>query len=328
MRFSVYQLSHQGARPRNEDRMGYCYTSHAGLFAVADGMGGHPEGEVAAQISLKTLAARFQREAQPTLPDPPRFLYESFIAAHQQLLRYATGRSMADTPRTTLVACIIQEGSAWWAHCGDSRLYLQRGERLLTRTRDHSYNEIQGTLAAFVPEAEKLGRNVLFTCLGSPGTPVVDKAGPVALRAGDRVTLCTDGVWAPLGDEAIVRAMGAGSVSQSVRTLVDTALRESGRRSDNVTVLGLEWEGADPDEPDALAARREREQADTEPLLVSDNDGLHSDLPGDEGTAGSAGTAGAGGPGPAAQGAAGGAASAIRRFNDTLLRAVGRKKGS
>jgi serine/threonine protein phosphatase PrpC len=317
LRFSVYQLSHQGARPRNEDRMGYCYTSHSGLFAVADGMGGHPEGEVAAQLSLKALAARFQREAQPMLADPHRFLYESFIAAHQQLLRYATGRSMADTPRTTLVACVIQDGAAWWAHCGDSRLYLQRGERLLTRTRDHSYQEIQGTLAALVPEAERLGRNVLYTCLGSPGTPVVDNAGPVPLMPGDRVTLCSDGVWAPLGDEAIVRAMHAGPVSQAVRTLVDQALRESGRRSDNVTVLGLEWEGTDPGELDADAVVRARASADTEPLLVSDNEDLHSDLPREE----DASSSGA----HDEDGAGTGPAGAIRRLNDTLRRAVGKR---
>ena len=297
--------------------MGYCYTSHSGLFAVADGMGGHPEGEVAAQLSLKALAARFQREAQPILADPHRFLYESFIAAHQQLLRYATGRSMADTPRTTLVACVIQDGAAWWAHCGDSRLYLQRGERLLTRTRDHSYSEIQGTLATLVPEAEKLGRNVLFTCLGSPGTPVVDNAGPVPLMPGDRVTLCSDGVWAPLGDEAIVRAMHAGPVSQSVRTLVDQALRESGRRSDNVTVLGLEWEGTDPGELESEAAVRARASADTEPLLVSDNEDVHSDLPREED---------ASSPGAHDEDSAGtGPAGAIRRLNDTLRRAVGKR---
>lgn len=299
--------------------MGYCYTSHAGLFTVADGMGGHPEGEVAAQLSLKALAARFQREAQPSLPDPARFLYEAFIAAHQQLLRYATGRSMSDTPRTTLVACVIQDGTAWWAHCGDSRLYLQRAERLLTRTRDHSYQEIQGTLAALLPEAEKLGRNVLFTCLGSPGTPVIDNAGPVPLLPGDRLTLCTDGVWAPLGDETIVRLMRSGPVSQAVPALVDTALRESGRRSDNVTVLGLEWEGEDAVAHPAEDLRREAGQADTEPLLVSDNEGQRSDLPPEEAAPSAeapAGTAPEGGP-----------AAAIRRLNDTLRRAVGRRKG-
>jgi hypothetical protein len=149
---------------------------------------------------------------------------------------------------------------------------------------------------------------------------VVDNAGPVPLLPGDRVTLCSDGVWAPLGDEAIVRAMQAGPVSQAVRTLVDTALRESGRRSDNVTVLGLEWEGADPAELATAEPLRGAEQADTEPLLVSDNAGPHSDLPGGEG-------ADAAAP-PADAGTGGGPAGAIRRLNDTLRRAVGRKKAS
>ena len=68
MRFSVYQVSRKGGREKNEDRMGYCYTRDAGLFALADGMGGHPEGEVASQLALQTLAARFQRDAKPRWP--------------------------------------------------------------------------------------------------------------------------------------------------------------------------------------------------------------------------------------------------------------------
>ena len=68
MRFSVYQVSRKGGREKNEDRMGYCYTRDAGLFALADGMGGHPEGEVASQLALQTLAAMFQRDCKPTLP--------------------------------------------------------------------------------------------------------------------------------------------------------------------------------------------------------------------------------------------------------------------
>jgi serine/threonine protein phosphatase PrpC len=307
VRFSVYQLTHQGARPRNEDRMGYCYTSQAGLFVVADGMGGHPEGEVAAQLALKTVAGRFQAEARPQLGDPQRFLYEAFIAAHQQLLRYATGRSMSDTPRTTLVACVLQAGSAWWAHCGDSRLYLQRGGRLLTRTRDHSYQEIQGTIAALVPDADKLGRNVLFTCLGSPGTPVIDNAGPVPLLPGDRVLLCSDGLWAPLDEEAIVRTLAEGQVSQAVQALVERALREGGSRSDNVTVLGMEWEGPDEHALPLVEVPRAGAPVETEPWVVSDNEGPHSDVAGEQ---------------PEAEGARG----PMQRLNDTIRRAVRRKK--
>ena len=140
MRFSVYQISRKGGRDKNEDRMGYCYTRDAGLFALADGMGGHPEGEVASQLALQTLSAMFQREAKPTLKEPLRFLHDAIIAGHHQLLRYATERSLVDTPRTTIVACLLQGNAAFWAHCGDSRLYLVRGDKLIARTRDHSYS--------------------------------------------------------------------------------------------------------------------------------------------------------------------------------------------
>ena len=69
MKFSVFQVSRKGGREKNEDRMGYCYTREAGLFVLADGMGGHPDGEVAAQLALQILSARFQREAQPVVGD-------------------------------------------------------------------------------------------------------------------------------------------------------------------------------------------------------------------------------------------------------------------
>ena len=69
MKFSVFQISRRGGREKNEDRMGYCYTRESGLFVLADGMGGHPEGEVAAQIALQTISALFQRQAKPQLKD-------------------------------------------------------------------------------------------------------------------------------------------------------------------------------------------------------------------------------------------------------------------
>jgi len=124
MRFSVFQVSRRGGREKNEDRMGYSCTRDAGLFALADGMGGHPEGEVAAQLALQTMSAMFQREATPALADPAKFLQEGILAGHLQLLAYAASKGMSDTPRTTLVACILQGNAAYWAHCGDSRLYL------------------------------------------------------------------------------------------------------------------------------------------------------------------------------------------------------------
>ncbi|HEY6510801.1 MAG TPA: PP2C family serine/threonine-protein phosphatase [Burkholderiaceae bacterium] len=248
MRFSVYQVSRKGGREKNEDRMGYCYTRDAGLFALADGMGGHPEGEVASQLALQTLAALFQRDAKPTLAEPLRFLHEAIIAGHHQLLRYATEKALIDTPRTTVVACLMQGNAAYWAHCGDSRLYFVRGDKLIARTRDHSYSELQETLSQVVPVGERFNRNVLFTCLGSPGKPVVDTAGPLLLQPHDRVLLCSDGLWGSVSDALITEHLAARAISDAVPELVELALRNGGAKSDNVTVLTAEWEAAEDGE--------------------------------------------------------------------------------
>jgi serine/threonine protein phosphatase PrpC len=245
MRFSVYQVSRKGGRDKNEDRMGYCYTRDAGLFALADGMGGHPEGEVASQFALQTLSALFQREAKPRLAEPLRFLHDAIIAGHHQLLRYATERALLDTPRTTVVACLLQGNAAYWAHCGDSRLYLVRGDKLVARTRDHSYSELQETLSQVVPMSDRVNRNVLFTCLGSPGKPVVDTAGPLIVHPGDRVMLCSDGLWGSVSDDIITEVLARNPISEAVPELVERALRAAGERSDNVTVLAVEWEAAE-----------------------------------------------------------------------------------
>ncbi len=252
MKFAVYQVSRKGGREKNEDRMGYCYTRDAGLFALADGMGGHPQGEVASQLSLQTLSAMFQREAKPKLADPLKFLHDACVAGHHQLLRYATEKSLMDTPRSTLVACVLQGNAAYWAHCGDSRLYLVRGDKLVARTRDHSYSELQETMAQVVPIGDRVNRNVLFTCLGSPGKPVIDTAGPLLMHAGDRVLLCSDGLWGSVTDAEIVEQLATKTVSDAVPELVERALRVAGSRSDNVTVLAIEWEGTE--ESDSLSA--------------------------------------------------------------------------
>jgi serine/threonine protein phosphatase PrpC len=242
MKFSVFQISRRGGREKNEDRMGYCYTRESGLFVLADGMGGHPEGEVAAQLALQTISALYQKEARPTVPDVTEFLASALMAAHHQIIRYASEKGMLDTPRTTLVAAVLQGSSATWVHCGDSRLYVVRDGELLTRTRDHSYLEQQN---AGVIRMDLVNRNILFTCLGSPTKPVYDVTGPVALQEGDRILLCSDGLWGTIEDAEIVRHLAAQPVAESVPELVELALRNGGQHCDNVTVIALEWEMPD-----------------------------------------------------------------------------------
>lgn len=245
MKFSIFQVSRKGGREINEDRMGYSYTSEAGLFLVADGMGGHPEGEVASQLALQVMSAMFQDAAKPELPDCGVFLTAAVSAAHRQILRYASDRKMSDAPRTTIVAAVAQAGALTWIHCGDSRLYLVREGRLLARTRDHSMVEkrLADGFGDRVPELTN--RNVLFTCLGSSSRPMFEVAGPVALHQGDRILLCSDGLWSSLSDAEIVCKLSDQPVSRSVPDMVDSALRVAGSSSDNVTAIALEWETPD-----------------------------------------------------------------------------------
>lgn len=242
MKFSVFQVSRKGGRLKNEDRMGYCYTRESGLFVLADGMGGHPEGEVAAQLALQTIAALYQREARPIVKDVKAFLTASVMAAHQQIMRYAGNKGMLDTPRTTVVAAVIQGTTATWIHCGDSRLYVVRDGELLVRTRDHSHAERPRANAG----PEPVNRNLLLTCLGSPTPPLFDVSPPVQLQRGDRIMLCSDGVWGVLEDSVIVHILSSGKpVSDAAPDLAEMALRNGGTHSDNVTLIALEWETPD-----------------------------------------------------------------------------------
>ncbi|MGZ5271467.1 MAG: PP2C family protein-serine/threonine phosphatase, partial [Ramlibacter sp.] len=118
-----------------------------------------------------------------------------------------------------------------------------RGGELLTRTRDHSYLEQQG--AAGAPALERINRNILFTCLGSPTKPVFDVTGPVTLQEGDKLLLCSDGLWSSVGDVDIVRELSAKPVADAVPDLVEQALRTGGPTGDNVTIIALEWETPD-----------------------------------------------------------------------------------
>jgi PPM family protein phosphatase len=242
MKFSVFQISRRGGREKNEDRMGYCYTRESGLFVLADGMGGHPEGEVASQLALQTVSALYQKEARPVVADVTQFLASSLMAAHHQIIRYASEKGMLDTPRTTLVAAVVQGTTATWVHCGDSRLYLVRDGVMMTRTRDHSYLEHKN---AGVIKLNTLNRNILFTCLGSPTKPVFDVTGPITLQQGDKILLCSDGLWGTLTDDEIVHELSAYVVSEAVPELVERALRNGGEHCDNVTVIALEWETPD-----------------------------------------------------------------------------------
>ena len=209
MRFSIFQESRKGGREANEDRTSYAYTRDSLLMVVADGMGGHLHGEVASQIAAQLLTEAFQREAKPTLADPSAFLQKSINDAHFALGDYAKSRNLIESPRTTCVACVVQDSTACWAHVGDSRLYHIREGRIQAQTRDHSRVQMlvdQGRVREEAVAAHP-DRNKIFNCIGATALPQVELSKPTLLREDDTLILCTDGWWGPLTGKLITGAL-------------------------------------------------------------------------------------------------------------------------
>jgi serine/threonine protein phosphatase PrpC len=212
-------------------------------MVIADGMGGHLHGEVAAQIATQFIAEAFQREAQPRIADPFRFLLDSITNAHHSIVDYANVRSLLETPRTTCVACVIQDGLAHWAHVGDSRLYLIRNGKVEAQTKDHSRVQILVDAGRVREEAIAAhpDRNKIFNCLGQMGPPKVDLSRRVALRHGDVILLCSDGVWGPLHSRHICEEFLRNDVMRAVPILLDMAEARAGKDGDNASAVALSW---------------------------------------------------------------------------------------
>jgi serine/threonine protein phosphatase PrpC len=234
-----------GKRKINQDRLGHWRTGQALLMAVADGLGGHPHGEVAAQIAIDALGAAFQREARPVLADPKQFLLGEFSQAHTSIMAEAQRRRLPMAPRTVLVACVVQGGSAYWTHVGDCRLYLVRNGRIEARTRDHTAvqqlvdaGRIREEAAASHPE-----RNRLLQCLGSDNTPSAPPVSEMRLEKGDVILLSSDGFWAPLTQRQLMHALLTRPIADAIPELSEAAEARAGAACDNVTVLAMSWNG-------------------------------------------------------------------------------------
>ena len=254
MNYTIAQESRIGGREVNQDRVAWLATADAVLMVVADGMGGHLQGEVAAQIAVDTFIERFRSEAKTLLPDPAGFLAATLNLVHQTIVRYATACRIPShaAPRTTCIACVVQNGQASWAHAGDSRLYLIHGRGPgsggVVRTRDHSLVQRmvdEGTLSR-ADAANHPMRNRVFSCLGGDVAPHIEVSPPVALEDGDLIALCTDGAWSPLG-ESLVSELRRSPLVASVPKLLDAAENAAGLRADNLSLLVMRWEAPDPD---------------------------------------------------------------------------------
>jgi serine/threonine protein phosphatase PrpC len=257
MKYTLAKGTRIGARQINQDRLGHWQSEATLLLVVADGLGGHPRGEIAAQIGVEVMGAAFQRDAAPRLADPDAFLTRAMAAGHAAILREAQRLNLPETPRTVVVACVVQDGYVYWNHIGDCRLYLLRNGRIVHRTRDHTVvqglidtGRIREEAAAFHPE-----RNRLLQCLGGYLAPRPEPAARERLERNDVLLLCSDGLWGPLTQRQMLHSFMSKSLGEALPELMDLAEARAGPQCDNVTALAIAWaEDAVPVAADAPAA--------------------------------------------------------------------------
>jgi serine/threonine protein phosphatase PrpC len=255
MKYTLYQESRIGGRKANQDRIGHAYSDDAIVMALADGMGGHARGEVAAQLLVDTVLEYFQRLARPRLDDPTEFLLDSIYTAHERINEYAIGQKLKDTPRTTCVVCVIQGGRANWAHVGDSRLYHFNRDALAVRTLDHS--AVQQLLEEGQLSEEEIAghpdRNKLYNSVGGFILPNIDLSPRADLHDGDVLLLASDGFWTEFRDDEMLGTLRIFPVRQALVHMLDLAEYRAGGNGDNLSVMALRC-GAEPSEvPDTLA---------------------------------------------------------------------------
>jgi protein phosphatase len=224
--------THQGlVRPGNEDS----FVCGDRVFAVADGVGGHPAGEVASALALEPLVEldeRAEGDIRAALADAVR---EANRRVHQDAAAHPERTGMA----TTLTAAAVAEGAVQLAHVGDSRAYLLRpGEGLRRLTVDHTPVEQAVVAGELSPEEADLHplRHTLDRVLGTGPEIGVDVPEPLALASGDRLLLCSDGLTEATSEREIAGVLESSDDPESAAEgLVQAALAGGG--PDNITVV-------------------------------------------------------------------------------------------
>ena len=243
MKFSVHQASLIGDRKYNQDRVAYAYRNDALLLVLADGMGGHLHGELAATIAIETFVELFAQHPEPTFADPQVFLTDAMRHAHHRIMQLPHDKDVG-FPGTTCVVALVQDGKFYAAHAGDSRLYLLRENAVLTRTRDHSMVQQWFDWGVISEEEARIHprRNQITNCLGGiEDMFYVESATPMDLMQGDILLLGSDGLWGPFTDEELAESFKLLPLANSLDNLMVRAFERENGHSDNITGLAVTW---------------------------------------------------------------------------------------
>jgi serine/threonine protein phosphatase PrpC len=237
--FHAARATATGARVNNEDRSFFFTTGDISFCGVADGLGGHPRGEVAAQLIVDVCEARFRQCPQP-LDNPEAFMLDCIRQAHRAIRRYGARQHLSVAPRTTAVLALVKDGTAHWLHVGDSRLYLARERSLWAHTEDHVHDHYVQAPHGATPRL----RTSLTRCLGGvERAPLSTCCGPCPLVPGDTLLLCSDGLWGQADEARLLELAQAPpeTLADTLQAGVDEIAGLPG--SDNVTAVVFQWQG-------------------------------------------------------------------------------------
>lgn len=234
--------THPGkARDENQDRMSRFTTPLGEVFIVADGMGGHRGGAMAAMMTVEGFERHLQ-EAQA--PDSAAFvLQDAARLTNAEIHRLAhSGDPSIAGMGSTLALALVSGRSLIIGHAGDSRAYLFRQGRLKRLTRDHSRVQkmIDHRILTEEEAREHPEANVINRAFGQKPEIELEISEPIELQPGDGALLCSDGLCGYVDDAAIEQAIRRHAEAQSVTdALIDLALKAGGE--DNVTVQFLQF---------------------------------------------------------------------------------------
>ena len=218
------------------------FLAHGGLMAaVADGMGGLRNGKQAARTAARTFLSAYEKKTPGE--SIPEAMERAMDAANRSVWRLAEDAGLSGEVGTTLAAAAVHRDRVYWLWAGDSRVYLWRDGALRLLSRDHDFgHELDGKAAAGEVSADEArnhpDRAALVSFLGLAEIPHVGR-GAEAFLPGDRILLCSDGLYRTLPESRIAATMETDPPQAAAETLVREAIRRNVEHQDNLTVVVL-----------------------------------------------------------------------------------------
>ncbi len=234
-------LTLNGCYEINEDSVGFVNKGNRQCFILADGLGGHGEGDLASKTAVEFAQNYFSTCA--TINE--KVIADCFNGIHDRLLSMQVSEHTIRGIKTTLVVLIIENNVAYWAHVGDSRLYRFSRFTIKEQTKDHSVPQMMVVMGEITPDQIRGNpdRNKLLRALGMEGeAPRVEIHFPgTPIKKGDGFLLCSDGFWELISEKDMQKKYVFSSTSSDWLGKMQAIVEKNGRnkKMDNYSAIAI-----------------------------------------------------------------------------------------